>query len=75
MRAYPGTEAILDDLPARRCAAATAIPVRGTLELALMAKQRGHISATWPVLQQMRKAGMFLSDRVMNQLLGLVGGW
>jgi predicted nucleic acid-binding protein len=75
VHAYSGTEAILDDLPARHCAVATAIPVRETLGLVLMAKQRGHISATCPVLQQMRKAGMFLSDRVMNQLLGLVEGW
>lgn len=71
--AYPGTEAILDDLPARRCAAAHAIPVRGTLGLALIAKQRGHIPAARPVLLQMRQAGMFLSDRVMNQALALVG--
>jgi predicted nucleic acid-binding protein len=71
--AYPGTEAILDDLPARRCAAAHAIPVRGTLGLVLIAKQRGRIPAARPVLLQMRQAGMFLSDRVMNQALALVG--
>jgi predicted nucleic acid-binding protein len=71
--AYPGTEAILDDLSARRCAAAHAIPVRGTLGLVLIAKQRGHILAARPVLLQMRQAGMYLSDRVMNQALALVG--
>ncbi len=71
--AHPGTEAILDDLPARRCAAAHAIPVRGTLGLVLIAKQRGHILAARPVLLQMRQAGMWLSDRVMNQALALIG--
>lgn len=71
--AYPGTEAILDDLPARRCAAAHSIPVRGTLGLVLIAKQRGHIPAARPVLLQMRQTGMWLSDRVMNQAMALVG--
>lgn len=71
--AHPGTEAILDDLPARRCAATHAIPVRGTLGLVLIAKQRGRIPAARPVLLQMRQAGMFLSDGVMNQALALVG--
>lgn len=71
--AHPGTEAILDDLPARRCAAAHGIPVRGTLGLVLLAKQRGHVGAARPILLQMRQAEMYLSDRVMNQALKLVG--
>ena len=37
--AHPGAEAIIDDLAGRRCAAAFSIPVRGTLGLALIAKQ------------------------------------
>lgn len=71
--AHPGTEAILDDLPGRRCAAALGIPVRGTLGLILKAKQDGKIPAARPVLEQLRQAGMYLSDRVMNQALALVG--
>lgn len=71
--AYPGTEAIIDDLAARRCAAAFNIPVRGTLGLVLMAKQRGRIPAARPILMQLRQGGMYLSDRVMNQALALVG--
>ncbi|HWQ35384.1 MAG TPA: DUF3368 domain-containing protein [Blastocatellia bacterium] len=70
---HPGTEVILDDLAARRCAATLSIPVRGTLGLVLIAKQRGLIPAARPVLRQLRQAGMFLSDRVMNQALALVG--
>lgn len=70
---YPGTEVILDDLAARRCAAALGIPVRGTLGLVLTAKQRGLIPAARPILLQLRQAGMFLSDRVMNQALALTG--
>lgn len=70
---HPGTEVILDDLAARRCAAALNIPVRGTLGLVLTAKQRGLIPAARPVLLQLRQAGMYLSDRVMNQALAMVG--
>jgi predicted nucleic acid-binding protein len=71
--AHPGTEAIVDDLAARRCAAALGIPVRGTLGLVLTAKRRGIIPAARPVLESLRHAGMYLSDRVLNQALVLVG--
>lgn len=70
---HPGTEAIIDDLSARRCATALGIPVRGTLGLVLTAKRRGQIPAARPVLEKLRQAGMYLSDRVLNQALALVG--
>jgi predicted nucleic acid-binding protein len=65
--------AILDDLAARRCAATLRIPVRGTLGLVLIARQRGRIPAARPVLEGMRASGMYLSDSVMNKALALVG--
>ncbi len=68
-----GTVAILDDLAARRCAATFRIPVRGTLGLVLVAKQRGRIKAARPVLETMRGSGMYLSDSVLNRALALVG--
>lgn len=71
--AHPGTLAIVDDLAGRRCAAALRIPVRGTLGLVLVAKQRGQIKAARPVLESMRASGMYLSDAVMNRALTLVG--
>ncbi len=70
---HPNTEVIVDDLAARRCAVALGIPVRGTLGLVLTAKQRGTIPAARPILEQLRDSGMYLSDRVMNQALALVG--
>ncbi|MEA5507592.1 DUF3368 domain-containing protein [Halotia wernerae UHCC 0503] len=70
--ANPGTEVILDDLAARRCAATLGIPVRGTLGIVIAAKQRGVIPAARPVLEQLRLCGMYLSDRVINQALALV---
>jgi predicted nucleic acid-binding protein len=70
--AHPETEAIVDDLPARRCAAALGIPVRGTLGLVLTAKRRGIIPAARPVVEQLRQAGMYLSNRIIQQALALV---
>ena len=71
--AHPGTEAIVDDLAARRCAAALGIPVRGTLGLVLTAKRRGVIPMARPVVEQLRQAGMYLSERIVQQALALVG--
>ena len=68
-----GTTAIIDDMAARRCAAAHRISVRGTLGLVLTAKQRGQIPAARPVLEAMRRAGMYLSDTVMSRALAEVG--
>ncbi|MUG93267.1 DUF3368 domain-containing protein [Scytonema sp. UIC 10036] len=70
---HPGTEAIVDDLAARRCAASLGITVRGTLGIVLNAKQKGAIPSARPLLEQLRLCGMYLSDRVMNQALALVG--
>ncbi|MDZ7961882.1 MAG: DUF3368 domain-containing protein [Aulosira sp. DedQUE10] len=69
----PGTEVILDDLAARRCATTLGIPVRGTLGIVITAKQRGVIPAARPVLEQLRQCGMYLSDPVINLALALVG--
>ncbi|NES22685.1 MAG: DUF3368 domain-containing protein [Symploca sp. SIO3E6] len=70
---YPQTEAILDDLAARRCANSLEIPVRGTLGLVLRAKQQGKISSARTILEQLRQSGMYLSEQVLNQSLKLVG--
>jgi len=69
----PNTEAILDDLAARRCASALKIPVRGTLGLVLIAKQRGLIPVAKPIVEQLLQSGMYLSSKVINQALALVG--
>ena len=71
--AKPGTIAVMDDLAGRRCAEALKIPVNGTLGLTLIAKKRGLIPAARPVLDALRQSGMYLSDRVVNQALMLVG--
>jgi predicted nucleic acid-binding protein len=71
--AHPGTTAVVDDLAARRCANSLGIPVRGTLGLVLTAKRRGIIPNARPVVEQLRAAGMYLSNSVLNRALKTVG--
>lgn len=70
--ARPGTEAIIDDRAARRCAASLGVPVRRTLGLVLTAKRRRIIPAARPVLNRLRSTRMYLSDQVLNAALALV---
>lgn len=70
---HSGTEVILDDLAARRCAETLEIPVRGTLGVVLIAKQRKAIPSARQVLEELRLSGMYLSDSVMERALTIVG--
>jgi predicted nucleic acid-binding protein len=69
----PGTPAILDDLAGRRCAETLGLPLRGTVGLVLRAKQSGAISSALETFALLKSNGMYLSDHVINQVLGLVG--
>lgn len=71
--AAPGATAVLDDLAARRCAAALGVPVRGCVGLVLRAKRLGQVRLARPELELLRDAGLFLSDRVLQEALSLVG--
>jgi predicted nucleic acid-binding protein len=71
--AHPGAEAIMDDLLGRRCAAAHGFPVRGTVGVVLGAKKQRRIPLARPLLEQLRREGMFVSDRVVAAALALVG--
>ncbi len=71
--AHPGTEALVDDSTARRCAQKLAIPHRGCLGLVLNARRLGLLPAARPVLEALRTSGLYLSDRVLNSVLPQVG--
>ena len=71
--ARPGTLAILDDLQGRRCADTVGIRLRGTLGLVLRAQRHGVVPRARPVLDSLRDAGMFLSERVLNAALREIG--
>jgi predicted nucleic acid-binding protein len=71
--ANPGSEALLDDQAARKCAKALEIPYRDCLGLAIAARQHGMVVAARPVFDKLRQAGLRLTNRIMNQALALVG--
>ncbi len=68
-----GTEAVIDDLAARKCAACYAIPVRGTLGIVLAAKNRGYIPSARDIMNDLIRGGMFLSRDLLNAALRKVG--
>jgi predicted nucleic acid-binding protein len=71
--ADPDCETILDDRNARRCAQALRIGVRGTVGLVILGKQIGSLASARPVVEALRRSGLFLTDAVANQALALVG--
>lgn len=52
---------------------ALGIGVRGTIGLIILARQLGSIPAAGPVLEQIRRAGLFATDDLVRQALALVG--
>jgi len=70
---HPDYEVIIDDLAGRKCAASLGIPVRGTLGLVLAAKQRGLIPSARPVMEDLLRAGLYLSKDVLDAALSRVG--
>lgn len=71
--AHPGTTVILDDGDARRAADSLRIPVIGTLGLILAAKEYGLITEAAPVIYAARRAGLYVSDRLVRASLARVG--
>lgn len=70
---HPGGLAVIDDQAARRCADVLGVPCIGTLGIVLRARRLGRIPAARPVLERLRAAGMYLSDRMLLPALALVG--
>jgi predicted nucleic acid-binding protein len=61
-----GARPVIDDLVGRRCALALGLDVMGTLGVVIAAYRRGHIEDPRPVLFELRTAGMWLSDAVIE---------
>ncbi len=70
---HPGTLAVIDDYAARTCATVLGVPVKGTLGLALLAKGRGRATNARSLVEELRRAGLYLSDAVIRDALSLVG--
>ena len=61
--------AIADDGAARRCARSFDIPVKGTLAIVVLAKQRGLIPSAAEILKQLVSAGFHIDERVVREVL------
>jgi len=61
--------AIVDDLAARRCCKSIGIRSLGTCGVLVVAKRRGLISDLEPAIQNLRDAGLWLSDSLVALLL------
>lgn len=64
---------LLDDALARRVAREAGLDVWGTLRVLLEGKKAGHLRAVVPLLDQLRTAGMHISDRLVAQVRALAG--
>ena len=71
--ALPGSVAIIDELPARRVAARLGVNVTGTLNVILLAKQRGHVQAVRPILDRLQELRFRVSAALREHILTLAG--
>lgn len=60
---------VLDDKEARRCAKTFRLASIGTLGLVGRAKRLGIIDKAHPVIEQLRRSGLYLSDDLLNRIL------
>jgi predicted nucleic acid-binding protein len=67
--ANPTWTVILDDGAARRCARSFSIPLKGTLGVVLLARQRGLIPSAATVLRELSASGFRLDDAVVDEAL------
>lgn len=71
--ANPGVTAIIDDGPGRYCAETLGLPLRGTLGLVMIAKNKGFIPAARPIVALLKQHGMYLSESVIDRAMSLIG--
>jgi predicted nucleic acid-binding protein len=71
--AHPGCVAVIDDYAARTCAEVLGVSIIGTLGLALRAKARGRVPFARPLVEELRRAGLYLSDALIRDALFMVG--
>lgn len=68
-----GSLLIFDDQLARRIANLYRLKYSGTLGVLVKAKQQGYLSSVAPVIDKLRHQGMWLTDKVVNDVLRLAG--
>jgi predicted nucleic acid-binding protein len=68
-----GYRAVIDDAAARRCARTVQVPTLGTGGVLVLAKRRGLIASVESSLQELRNAGLWLSEEVVTLLIEQAG--
>jgi predicted nucleic acid-binding protein len=70
----PGWVAIVDDRAARNCARSFSIPLKGTLAVVILAKNRGLVTSAAEIMRSLQTAGLRLDEEVIRialmQILG-----
>jgi predicted nucleic acid-binding protein len=69
----PDCEVVLDDLAARRCAARLHIQYFGTLGLVLAARRLNIVPAARPLVDRLRRVGLYLDDELVEEVLKRIG--
>ena len=72
-KSLSGACLLLDDFQARIRAAAQGIPVRGTLSLLVMAKEKRLIQEIGPLIVLLEEMGFRVSESLRNTVLNLAG--
>lgn len=72
-RERDGAVAVLDDLAGRRCARTHGIRLTGTLGLVLLAKKTGLIDDVGTALDAVVAAGLYVSDKTLNDVRAKAG--
>jgi predicted nucleic acid-binding protein len=70
---HSGYQAVIDDAAARRCARTIQVPMLGTGAVLVLAKRRGLIPSVESSLQELRDAGLWLSDEIVTFLIQQAG--
>jgi predicted nucleic acid-binding protein len=66
---HPGFRAMVDDKAARRCARTLGIQTLGTGGMLVLAKRRGLIKSVAAELHNLRRAGLWMSDELVDLFL------
>jgi uncharacterized protein len=69
----PGSLLILDDQLGRQIARFHRLTFTGTLGVLIKAKQLGHITTMRPLIEQLQRSGMWLSESIIADVLRLAG--
>ena len=70
---HPGSLLILDDQLGRRIAHANGLRITGTLGVIPKARQEGLIGSVAPVIEQLRAAGLWISDALAADVVATAG--